>query len=150
LVSALSHFLATERPYLEPTAMRPPRSATVSCLVTGIPDPPERSSRPTRHRLRGARGPGQGRRAGGGGSLAAWLDEAGFVGQPDGLEAVAEVELGQYPPDMDLDGSLGQVHLAGDFAVGQPGGEPGEDGPFPVGEPAEQGMVVGLLAGGGE
>ena len=43
LVSVLSHFLATERPDLEPTAMRPPRSATVLCLVTGIPDPPERS-----------------------------------------------------------------------------------------------------------
>jgi hypothetical protein len=44
-------------------------------------------------------------------SLAAWLQEAGLVGQHDGLDAVAEVELGQYPPDMDLDGSLGQVHL---------------------------------------
>src|SRR5262249_11101202 len=85
-----------------------------------------------------------------GGSLAAWLDEAGLVGQHDGLDAVAEVELGQYSPDMDFDGSLGQVHLAGDLAVGEPGGEPGEDGPVPVGWPAEQGSGVGLLAGAGQ
>src|SRR5215467_2078179 len=83
-------------------------------------------------------------------SLAAWLDEPGLVGEHDGLDAVAEAELGQYPPDMDLDGSLGQVHLAGDLAVGEPGGEPGEDGAFPVGELAEQGIPVGLLAGGRE
>jgi hypothetical protein len=43
LVSVLSHFLATERPDLEPRAMRPPRSATALCLVKGIPDPPERT-----------------------------------------------------------------------------------------------------------
>jgi hypothetical protein len=42
------------------------------------------------------------------------------------------------------------VHLVGDLAVGPPGGEPGEDGPFPVGEPAEQGIPVGLLAGAGQ
>src|SRR5262249_60431945 len=85
-----------------------------------------------------------------GSSKAARLDEAGFVGEHDGLDAVAEVKLGQYPPDVDLDGSLGQVHLGGDLTVGQPGGEPGEDGPFPVGELAEQGIAAGLLAGVGE
>ena len=96
--------------------------------------------------------PGQGRRqwgAGDGASLAAGLDEARLVGEYNGLDAVAEVELGQYPPDVDLDGSLGQVHLVGDLAVGAPGGEPGEDRPFPAGEPAEQGIAVGL-AGAGE
>jgi hypothetical protein len=41
--------------------------------------------------------------------LAAGRDEAGFVGQHNGLDAVAEAEFGQYPPDMDLDGSFGQV-----------------------------------------
>src|SRR5262249_25485584 len=70
--------------------------------------------------------------------------------QHDGLDAVAEVKLGQYPPDVDLDGSVGQVQFTGDLAVGEPGGEPGEDGPFPVGEPAEHGMPAGLLAGAGE
>src|SRR5262249_60362962 len=82
------------------------------------------------------------------GSQGAGLDEAGLVGQDDGLDAVAEVKLGQYPPDVDLDGSLGQVQFTGDLAVGEPGGEPGEDGPVPVGEPAERGMTGGLLAGG--
>ena len=59
--------------------------------------------------------PGHGRRPGveHSASLAAWLDEAGLVGQHDGLDAVAEVELGQYPPDVDLDGALGQVQLGG-------------------------------------
>src|SRR5215471_7058898 len=111
------------------------------------------AARPTGHCLRGVPGPGPWQEAGGAGdsgSLAAGFDEAGFVGQDDGLDAVAEVELGQYPPDVDLDGSLGQVHLVGDLAVGEPGGEPGEDGPFPAGEPAEQGIAVGLLAGVGE
>jgi hypothetical protein len=38
----------------------------------------------------------------------------------------------------------------GDLAVGEPGGEPVENGPLPVGEPAKQGIAVGLLAGAGE
>ena len=38
----------------------------------------------------------------------------------------------------------------GDLTVGEPGGEPGENDPFPVGEPAKQGIAVGLLAGVGE
>src|SRR5262249_36928679 len=113
------------------------------------------ASRPTRRRPRGAGGPRprQEQEAAGvedSGSVAAWLEEAGLVGQHDGLDAVAEVELGQYPPDVDLDCSRGQVHLVGDLAVGEPGGEPGEDGLFPVGELAEQGIGVGLLAGAGE
>jgi hypothetical protein len=37
------------------------------------------------------------------GGLASWSDEAGFVSQHDGLDTVAEAELGQYPPDVDLD-----------------------------------------------
>jgi len=65
------------------------------------------------------RGPGRHRTAGG--------DEAGFVGRHDGLDAVAEAEFGQYPPDVDFDGAFGQVQLGGDLAVGSPGGELGED-----------------------
>src|SRR6516162_6847718 len=67
------------------------------------------AARPVRHRPGGVRGPGPGQQAGveDCASVAAWLDEAGFVGQHNGLDAVAEVELGQYPPDMDLDGSGG-------------------------------------------
>jgi hypothetical protein len=39
--------------------------------------------------------------------LASWCDEARFVGQYDGLDTVAEAELGQYPPDVDLDRAFG-------------------------------------------
>jgi AcrR family transcriptional regulator len=57
------------------------------------------------------------RRRSGSSVLAAGSDEAGFVGQHDGLDAVAEAEFGQYPPDMDLDGAFGQVQLGGDLTV---------------------------------
>ena len=76
--------------------------------------------------------------------LAAGCDEAGFVGQYNGLDTVAEAEFGQYPPDMDLDGSFGQVQFGGDLAVGSPGGELGEHGLFPVGELTEHGVPVVL------
>src|ERR1700733_7143191 len=82
--------------------------------------------------------------------LASWCDEAGFVGQHDGLDTVAEAELGQYPPDVDLDRAFGQVQPGGDLAVGSPGGELGENGSFPVGELAEHRVAVLLLARVGE
>ncbi len=47
---------------------------------------------------------------------------------------------------MDLDRSLGQVQGRGDLAVGPAGGELGEDGPFPVGQLAEQGVLALLPA----
>jgi len=80
------------------------------------------------------------------GGSASWCDEAGFVGQHDGLDTVTEAELGQYPPDVDLDRAFGEVQLGGDLAVGPPGGELGEHGSFPVGELAEHRVAVLLLA----
>jgi uncharacterized protein DUF5719 len=77
---------------------------------------------------------------------ASWCDEARFVGKHDGLDTVAEAELGQYPPDVDLDRAFGEVQLGGDLAVGPPGGELGENGTFPVGELAERRVAVLLLA----
>jgi hypothetical protein len=77
---------------------------------------------------------------------AARRDQAGFVGQHDGLDPVAEVELGEYPPDVNLDRALRQVQGRGDLPVGPAGGELGEDGSFPVGELAEQDILVMLPA----
>jgi hypothetical protein len=51
---------------------------------------------------------------------------------------------------VDLDGSLGQVQVGGDLAVGLSGGKLGEDGLFPVGMFAEQGIAVLLPTGVGE
>ena len=81
--------------------------------------------------------------------LAARCDQAGLIGQDDGLDAVAEVELGQYASDVDLDGSFGQVQVVGDLTVGSPGGEPDEDGLFPIGELAEQDIPLVLPTGTG-
>ena len=78
--------------------------------------------------------------------LAAGCDEAGFVGQHNGLDTVAEAEFGQYPPDVDFDGALGQVQLSGDLAVGSPSGELGKDRLFPAGELAEHGVPLRLPA----
>ena len=50
-----------------------------------------------------------------------------FVGEDDGLDAITQAELGQYPADMDLHRAGGQVHPGGDFAVGHARGDEGED-----------------------
>ena len=36
-----------------------------------------------------------------------WGDQSGLVGEDDGLDAIAQVEFGEYPSDVDLDGSFG-------------------------------------------
>src|SRR5438105_1378404 len=82
-------------------------------------------------------------------ALVARCDQPGFVDEHDGLDVVAEAEFGQYPSDVDLDGSFGQVQVGGDLTVGSPGGELDEDRLFPVGELAEHGFPVVLLAGSG-
>src|SRR5215469_4929466 len=74
--------------------------------------------------------------------LATWSDQAGLVGQDDGLDSVAEVELGEYAPDVNFDSSFGQVQVVSDLTVGSPGGKLHEDGLFTVGELAEQDIPV--------
>ena len=49
----------------------------------------------------------------------AWGDEAGFIGQDDGLDAIAEREFGQDPGDVGLDGGFGKGQRRRDLAVGQ-------------------------------
>ena len=50
----------------------------------------------------------------------AGLDETGLVGEHDGLDAVAEVELGEDPVDVCLDGGRLDDELLGDLGVGKP------------------------------
>src|SRR5580700_11412014 len=80
----------------------------------------------------------------------AWGDQAGFVGEDDGLDAVAEAELGQDAADVDLHGALGQEQAGGDLAVGHAGGDAGEDVLLAVGEGlADLGAAVSGLGRGG-
>src|SRR5262252_10905282 len=50
-------------------------------------------------------------------------DQAGFVGEDDGLGAVAEVELGQDPADVGLGGLLGDDQRVADLGIGQTVGD---------------------------
>src|SRR5918995_3275807 len=45
--------------------------------------------------------------------------QAGFVGDDDGLDAVAEGEFGEDAGDVGLDGRFGQLEAGGEFGVGQ-------------------------------
>jgi hypothetical protein len=47
------------------------------------------------------------------------LDEAALVREDDGLDAVAEVELGEDPTDVGLHGGLRDDELGGDLLVGE-------------------------------
>ena len=49
-----------------------------------------------------------------------WYDEAGLVRGDDGLGAVAQTELAQYPADVGLDG-LGVVAVSGEYSTGMIG-----------------------------
>ena len=51
------------------------------------------------------------------GSVTARFNEAGFVGEDDGLGAVVEVELGEDARDVGLDGGVADDELAGDVGV---------------------------------
>ena len=66
--------------------------------------------------------------------LLSWSDGAVFVGQDDGLDAVARLEFHQDVPDVGLDGGLTQDELGGDLGVGHPPGEQGEHFEFSGGE----------------
>ena len=60
--------------------------------------------------------------------------QPGFVGEHDGLDAVAEAELGQDPANVDLHRALGQEQAGRDLAVGQASRDAGEDVLLAVGE----------------
>src|SRR5437660_8910679 len=49
-----------------------------------------------------------------------WCYEPGFVGEHDGLDAVAEVELHEDPGDVSLDGAVADDELLGYLGVGEP------------------------------
>jgi hypothetical protein len=90
--------------------------------------------------------------------LVRWLGsgscQAGFVGKDDGLKTVAQVELGQYPADVDLHGARGQVQAGGDLGIGQADGDESEDVLLTAGEGSADLLgwpAAGLLGGlGGE
>ena len=55
------------------------------------------------------------------------MDEAGFVGEDDGLDPVAGLEFHEDASDMGLHGRFGQTELIADLGVAQPGGDEGEN-----------------------
>jgi hypothetical protein len=54
-------------------------------------------------------------------------DDAGLVGEDDGLNAVAQAEFREHPPDMRLDGGVGHDELVGDLRVGEAAGDEFQD-----------------------
>src|SRR5438477_608558 len=66
-------------------------------------------------------------------------DEAGFVGEDDGLGAVAKIELGQDPADVSLGGLFGDDKGAADLGVGQAVGDQPQYLGLPLGERSEGG-----------
>src|ERR1700728_3356864 len=79
-------------------------------------------------------------------------DEAAFVGQHDGLVAVAEVQLGEDAADVGLGGLFGDDQGAADVGVGQAAGDQPQHFGLPVGKRAERGgarRVRARPAGGG-
>jgi hypothetical protein len=53
--------------------------------------------------------------------------QPGFAGEHDGLDPVAQAELGQHPADMNLHCALGQEQAGRDHAVGHARGDAAED-----------------------
>jgi hypothetical protein len=74
------------------------------------------------------------RQPGWSGGVNPWGNKPGFVGEDDGLDAVAQAQFGQDPADMDLHGALGQEQAGRDLAVGQAGGDAAEDVLLAVGK----------------
>jgi hypothetical protein len=64
----------------------------------------------------------------------AGADQPCLVGDDDGLDAVAESELGEDAGDVGLDGRLGQVEAGGEFGVAQSSGQQAEYLQFARGE----------------
>jgi len=53
----------------------------------------------------------------------AWLDDPGFVGQDDGLDPVAQAELGEQVADVGFHGRFADDEVGGDLGVGEAAGE---------------------------
>src|SRR5262245_2717760 len=62
------------------------------------------------------------------------LDEAGLVGEHDGLDPVAEAELLEDVGDVGLDGCLADEELLPDLVVGQAAGDEPQNIPLARGE----------------
>ena len=76
------------------------------------------------------------------------MHQAVFVGEDDCLHPVAQLEFGEHPSDVGLDGRLGKAKLKGDLKVGQAEGDLAEHLAFAVGQPGQPRVrVVPLLVG---
>jgi hypothetical protein len=81
----------------------------------------------------------------------AWLDDAGFVGQDDGLDPVAQAELGEQVAHVRFDGGLTDDEVGGDLGVGEAAGEAQRDAAFPGGQRCQPGRCgLGVRRGAGE
>src|SRR5688572_11020431 len=62
------------------------------------------------------------------------VEQAGLVGQHDGLGAVADLEFLQEPGDMGFDGGVADEQLPSDLGVREAGGDEAEDVHFAGGQ----------------
>src|SRR5436190_5371805 len=77
-----------------------------------------------------------------------FLEESSLVGEDDGLDAVAELELLEDVRDVRLDGGVADVELLGDLAVRQAGGDQAKDFSFALAEVVELLRRVGAREAG--
>ena len=61
-------------------------------------------------------------------------DDAGFVGEDDGLYPVAEVEFGEDAGDVAFHGGVAEVEVGCDLGIGEAAGEEPEDVEFALAE----------------
>ena len=88
--------------------------------------------------------------SGDGGLLLPRADQAVFVGQDDGLDAVTQAQFCQHPPNVGFDRGVTYDQLGGDFGVGQPAGDEGEDLAFSAGQGVQRRRCDGGVGAGGE
>jgi hypothetical protein len=77
------------------------------------------------------------------------LDDAGLVGQDDGLDPVAQAELGEQVADVGFHGGVADEEVGGDLGVGEAAGEPQQDVVFPGGQRCQPGRCEQRVARGG-
>ena len=68
-----------------------------------------------------------------------WVDDAGFVGEHDGLDAVAEAEFHQHSGDVGLHRCFADDEFGGDLGVGKSSGDEPEDVELAGGQFVESG-----------